>query len=128
MVAIVHQWGADYLQFDEPILLDKKTLTSPQGIILQPGQTIKQIGSKRRSCFQLLPGFTMTYEGVIHLDKLCYAIFHCPAHDDPQLSLFAGTQYRYAFTCVFVKDKFQCFLAGRGGHKGMSDIQLDFLA
>lgn len=129
MITIIHQWGADYLVFDEPLNPDKKTLISPQGIKLQPDQEVKQIGRKRRSSFQLLPGFTMIYKGLLHLDNLCYAIFHCPAHDDPQLSLFGtGIQYRYAFACVFLDGQFQCFLMGRGGPYGLRDIQMDYLA
>jgi hypothetical protein len=71
----------------------------------------------------------MIYEGLLYHDELCYAIFHCLAHDNPQLSLFGtGYQYRYAFACVFVGEQFHCFLVGRGGPAGMRDIQMDFLA
>jgi hypothetical protein len=129
MLEIIHKWGADYLRFDEPLLLTATTLTSPHGINLQPGQIITQIGHKRRSSFKLLPGHIMTYEGLLYLDQLCYAIFHCPAHNRPQMALFGPqVQYRYAFVCVFVEKNFQCFLTGPGGPKGMSDIQLDYLA
>ncbi|CAN5754397.1 hypothetical protein BH10BAC3_BH10BAC3_12130 [soil metagenome] len=129
MILIIHQWGADYLVYDEPVAPEPKIINSPQGITLAPGRTIKQIGKKRRSCFSLIEPYTMTYEGLLHLNNLCYAVFHCSAHDEPQLDLFGtNRQYRYAFACVFVKEKFQCFLVGPGGSRGLSDIQLDFLA
>jgi hypothetical protein len=129
MINIAHRWGADYLLFDEPIQLQETTIISPQGICLQPGQTLSQIGRKRRSSFSLMPGLTMTYQGLLYLDESCYAIFYCPAHEPKQISLFDNTiRYRYAFTCVFVEHQFQCFLIGPGGPKGMYDIQLDFVA
>lgn len=129
MIAIIHQWGADYLVFDEPVAPEHKVLTSPQGITLAPGQTIKQLGKKRRSSFSLIGPHTMIYEGLLQLDSLMYALFYCKSHDDPQLDLFGtNKQYRYAFACVFVEDKFQCFLVGHGGPKGLRDIQLDYIA
>jgi len=129
MIQIQHQWGADYLVFDEPIQLDPKPIKSPQGISILPGQSVTQIGFKLRSCFELKPGKHMTYEGLLSHVGIIYAIFHCPQHDDPQLQIFGQEkQYRYAFTCVFVHGKFNCFLIGRGGAYGLADIQLNYLA
>jgi len=129
MIDILHKWGADYLAFDEPINLDPVALCSPLNITIQPGQVVTQIGKKRRSSFELLPGFSMIYEGLLTLDRIRYAIFHCPAHDQKQLALFEPSiQYRYAFACVFVTGRFQCFLSGPGGPAGMRDIQLDYVA
>lgn len=126
MITIQHQWGADYLAFNEPIHLHPTTIFSPQGVTLAPGQRVSKMGSKRRSSFELLPGKFMTYEGLLWMGDTCYAIFHCPDHDDPQLTLFTNTtQYRYAFTCVFVKGQVNCFLVGPGGTKGVYDIVLD---
>ena len=127
MITITHKWGADYLVFDEPIKPEPVTLTSPSGLSLVPGQQVQQIGHKHRSCFELLPGISMTYEGLLKLDQLTYAIFHCPQHDPQELQLFGQKQYRYAFTCVFVQGQFSCFLVGRGGTHGLADIQLDYI-
>lgn len=129
MIYIQHKWGADYLVFDEPIQLDPKPITSPQGISIVPGQNVSQIGRKRRSSFEMKPGLYMTYEGQLKLNGFIYAIFNCPQHATPQLQLFGQEkQYRYAFTCVFVHGKFNCFLVGRGGTYGLADIQLDYIA
>lgn len=129
MIEIVNKWGADYLRFDEPLKLSAKTLTSPFRISIKPGQTVTKIGRKNRSSFELLPGKTMTYEGLLKYKGGTYAVFHCPSHDQKQLDLFgAGIQYRYVFACVFTDRQFQCFLVGRGGPAGMRDIQLDFIA
>lgn len=128
MKEIVNKWGVDYLRFDEQLRLSPTILTSPFNVTIKPGQSIRKIGRKNRSCFELLPGHLMTYEGLLKLDGSTYAIFHCPAHDQKQLSLFGnGIQSRYAFACVFVEGHFQCFLVGKGGPAGMRDIQMDFI-
>ena len=129
MKQIVHKWGADYLVTDEPVNPAPVTLTSPEGITLEPGRQVKQIGNRRRNIFELKAPHYMIYEGVMRVDGLDYAIFHCPAHDATQLDIFASPiRYRYAFTIVWVNKQFNCFLVGPGGPHGCRDLRLDYLA
>lgn len=128
MLEIINKWGADYLVTDTPIHPLPQPITSVHHITLQPGQWITRIGRIRRTSFMLIPGHRMQYQGLLELQGHTYAIFHNPAHDKPQMSLFGeGRQYRYAMTCVFTDGLLSCFLIGRGGPHGMRDLQLDFL-
>lgn len=129
MITIINKWAAEYLVYDEPIQPQPVTLTSPHGITLQPGQRITQIGKERRTAFMLIPGHFMIYEGLLKVNRIVYAIFHNPRHDDPQMKMFGSEKnYRYALGCVFVKGAFQCFVIGDGRKGALRDVQLDYLA
>lgn len=122
MKSIVFKWGADYLETDEPLILEKNDIEKDD-FRIQVGCKVIQIGLKKRSMFSMKDPFYMEYLGILKIGDIKYAIFECPQHNE----VITTTKFYYAFACVFVHEKFNCFLVGKSGPFGMRDIQLDFL-
>lgn len=120
MTEVVYKWGAMYLVSDQPVKTDPVIIKSIQGLTLEPGESISRIGSKPRVRFELKDGNKMTYEGLVVVQGIQYAVFSVPGFDDQKLN------YRYAFATVFVKEVFHCFLII---NKNQSrEVLLDFKA
>jgi hypothetical protein len=128
MITIAEKWGAMYLCFDQKIKITPTTLTTTEGITLEVGEKITQIGRKKRTMFTLNQGIYMIYEGIYKEGNVKYAVFNCPEHNvkpNVQLELFSSgkkeVQYRYVFSCVFVGRKLNKLLI----HKNNSCRDID---
>jgi hypothetical protein len=128
MITIVEKWGAMYLCFDQKVKITPTTLTTTDGITLEAGEKVTQIGRKKRTMFALNQGLYMIYEGIYKENNVKYAVFNCPEHNEKpnvQLELFSSgkkeVQYRYVFSCVFVGRKLNKLLV----HKNNSCRDID---
>lgn len=129
MISIVEKWGAMYLCYDQKIKISKEDLITKNLIKISPGDKITKIGEKKRTSFILYDGVFMIYEGIYKEGKTKYAVFNCPDHEQKpnvQLDLFSkpkahNINYRYVFSCVFVKDRLSALLI----HKNNACSDLD---
>lgn len=121
MITIVEKWGAMYLCFDQKPKISPKTINTTDAIVIQVGDKITKIGSKKRTSFELQSGVYMEYEGIYKEGGVKYAVFNCPDHEEKpnvQLELFSTKpnkpmQYRYVFSCVFIGRKLNKLLVHR---------------
>jgi len=131
MIAIIPKYGAEYLAFDEPVKIRKRSLNFTNNTTLLPGEKVVKIGIKKRTSFELQDGFFMRYEGVLKQNNIVYAVFDVPAHNvipNVQLDLFSKhkvLRYKYVFACAFVKKKVSCFVIS--SEKGCRDIDTNYI-
>lgn len=129
MISIVEKWGAMYLCFDQKIKIYPDELITTNLIRISPGDKIVRFGTQKRTSFILNDGVFMIYEGIYKEGKIKYAVFNCPAHEqvpNVQLDLFSkpknhNIQYRYVFSCVFLKSRLNKLLI----HKNNSCSDVD---
>lgn len=116
MMEVEYKWGANYLVSDDDTCAEPKRLCTEKDTI-NPGDKITGFGSKRRTEFTLKKGCFMTYEGIVNVSGLDYAVFKCSEWD-----LVDDKQYRYAFNPVMQNGILTAFL--QGSENGMRDIDV----